>query len=312
MKVLVTGATGFVGFPVCKALSRAGHIVYGAARTTEKAKELAAEEIIPVIGDSSDTSAFIALVPTLDVVIDVFAGADGTHGPLFRTVRASAQATRPPGAPKLAYIITGGTWVHGDDRKEVVSDTSPLANPIELTAWRVSVEREVLEDTVLKGIAVRPSLVYGRSGSLFSDLFRRASEAALQPGGRFVWPGSVGGRIATVHTDDLADLYVRVAERAQILGGLVFDGANQSTESVDDLLAKLVEVTGAHGFDYKEPSNAFERAIATTTLLRPYTGRALVDWVPRKASVVDGLTTYYAAWQANLGQGPKFENRDAK
>jgi hypothetical protein len=37
-------ATGFIGFPVAQALSRAGHIVYGQTRSQEKAIKLAAEE----------------------------------------------------------------------------------------------------------------------------------------------------------------------------------------------------------------------------------------------------------------------------
>ena len=46
---------------------------------------------------------------------------------------------------------------------------------------------------------------------------------------------------------------------------------------------------------------AFEEAIMTTTLLRPYLARSLVGWNPRKPGVVDGLATYYATWKASQG-----------
>ena len=39
-----SSATGFVGYPISQALARAGHIVYGLARTPEKARTLALEE----------------------------------------------------------------------------------------------------------------------------------------------------------------------------------------------------------------------------------------------------------------------------
>jgi nucleoside-diphosphate-sugar epimerase len=37
-------ATGFIGLPTAQALARAGHIVYGLARTEAKAKLLVADE----------------------------------------------------------------------------------------------------------------------------------------------------------------------------------------------------------------------------------------------------------------------------
>lgn len=46
-------------------------------------------------------------------------------------------------------------------------------------------------------------------------------------------------------------------------------------------------------------SLAFEEALACTTLLRPYLGRALLGWQPRKAGLVDGMDEYYAAYKAS-------------
>jgi nucleoside-diphosphate-sugar epimerase len=49
MKVLVLGASGFIGLPVALAYARAGHIVYGTARDAKTARKLAIHEIIPVV-----------------------------------------------------------------------------------------------------------------------------------------------------------------------------------------------------------------------------------------------------------------------
>ena len=43
----------------------------------------------------------------------------------------------------------------------------------------------------------------------------------------------------------------------------------------------------------------YEEALATTSLVRPYLARALLGWQPRKAGLVDGLETYYAAYLAS-------------
>ena len=43
--------------------------------------------------------------------------------------------------------------------------------------------------------------------------------------------------------------------------------------------------------------SVYEEALAVTSLVKPYLARALLGWVPRKASVVDGLELYYNAWK---------------
>jgi nucleoside-diphosphate-sugar epimerase len=53
MKVIIIGATGFIGMPAAQAFVRAGHIVYGVTRSQSNAAALAKEEIVPVVADSS-------------------------------------------------------------------------------------------------------------------------------------------------------------------------------------------------------------------------------------------------------------------
>ena len=44
-------SAGFIGRPVADAFVRAGHIVYGQTRSAETARELAKDEIVPVVCD---------------------------------------------------------------------------------------------------------------------------------------------------------------------------------------------------------------------------------------------------------------------
>ena len=176
---------------------------------------------------------------------------------LLLSISTAAKDLRVPSAPKLTYIYTSGTWVHGENRKDTVSDTTPCTNPAKLVAWRLDQEQRVIADPNLNGVVIRPALLYGRSGSLFAPLMKSASE------GKVTWYGTPGGRYALVHTDDLADLYVRACEKAAIAGGKVFDAANDTTESADDVLEKLVQVSEAKGgYTYLEPTNckSFPRA----------------------------------------------------
>ncbi|KAJ7206246.1 hypothetical protein GGX14DRAFT_643150 [Mycena pura] len=273
MKVLVLGATGFIGFPAAQALVRAGHTVYGLARTEAKAKTLAAEEIIPVLGDV-DSDNWIPLIAKLDVTVpfhSILIGCDlileavgggeiatQARATFERVVKAVADL-RPADAPLLSYIYTSGVWVHGDSRTEVVTDTTPIVRPLSPVAWRPAVEQLVARSAAVNGIVVRPGSVYGRSASLLAMLFRRASQ------GRVTWPGTPGGRYPVVHTDDLADLYVRVTEKASLLGGKIFDVATPNLVSVDELLQRVGELSGAKGpYEYTRPTNEFVFIILRT------------------------------------------------
>lgn len=140
--------------------------------------------------------------------------------------------------------------MHGDDHKTIKTDTSPITNPPKLVAWRPAHEQRVVTHPVLNGIVIRPALVYGRSGSLMGSVFESASK------GKVAWFGNPDDRWALIHTDDLAELYLLVAEKAQLVGGKIFDAANDFTESVDDVLRKLVEVSGVSGpHEFLKPTN---------------------------------------------------------
>ncbi|KAJ7133336.1 hypothetical protein C8R44DRAFT_772215 [Mycena epipterygia] len=296
MKVLILGATGFIGFPAAQALVRAGHIVYGLARTEAKAKMLTVEEIIPVIGDA-DSDVWIPLISTLDVIIESIGGTADVKTlsrKTFERVIKAVKELRPDGAPLLSYIYTSGTLVHGDSRTEIVTDTTPIVRPVELVTWRPAVEQLIVRSAEVNAIVIRPSICYGRSASNLEYLFQAAAN------GRVTWPGSPGGRYSVIHTDDLSDLYVRVAEKALSIGGKIFDASNPSTESVDELLQKLVEVSGAKGpYEYTKPTNLYEDALASSALVRPYLANALLGWSVKKPGLTEGLETYYAAWLAS-------------
>ena len=142
-------------------------------------------------------------------------------------------------------------WVHGANTDEVVSDTTPLFNPLGIVAWRPPIEQAVLKDDRVNGIVIRPALLYGKSASMLDPLFE-----AAETNHQVAWYGKPGGRFSLIHADDLADVYVRAVEKAPILGGLAIEASNEISESVDDFLRKLVQVSGAKGpHSWIEPSN---------------------------------------------------------
>ncbi|KAJ3862459.1 hypothetical protein EV359DRAFT_83324 [Lentinula novae-zelandiae] len=300
MKILIFGASGFIGFPAAQALIRAGHIVYGQTRSRENVQRFEAEEIIPVVCEP-ESNAWHSLLPTLDVVIEALGGTaikQFVAASIREGVASAAQQFRPSHAPKLTYIYTSGCWVHGDNRSEIVTDTTPITSPVELVAWRPEQEQAVITHTTLNGIVVRPVMLYGKAGSIFASVFKQAKEE-----GKVTWPGTPGGKLSVIHADDLADLYVRLTEKASIVGGKIFDVSNDVLEDMDAFLKKLSQIAGLEGkYEYRNPTNIFEAAMGTTVLARPYLGRALLGWHPKKIGLTDGLETYYASYLASVAE----------
>ena len=61
--------------------------------------------------------------------------------------------------------------------------------------------------------------MYGRSGSLPGMMIFQAALAAAKKGEEFAAIGEKDVRFGTIHQDDLADLFVRVAERVRLFCG---------------------------------------------------------------------------------------------
>ena len=202
------------------------------------------------------SQACLTHVPKVDVVIDCL----GTTDPaaLRSDIEAyleAAKSTRPVGAPNLTYIYTSGTWVHGHNREYTVTDSTPLTDPVELVKWRPEVEQFVATAQEWNGVVVRPSMVYGRTGSIFGMLLFSEVLAAKAEDRSPAFPGTPGGSFPVIHQDDLADLYVRVAERGPVLKGVIFDASSGHMEPTDIVLERLAKIARVKPFQYREPKN---------------------------------------------------------
>lgn len=184
-RILILGATGYIGSALASSLLRADHTVYGLARTSSKATQLARLEIIPVLGSAQDSDAYIKLIKTahIDIVVDC-AGANQESAKILSDVEGAGRERLTQGGAKLGFVYTSGTWVHGSSQ-ERCSDLDPVgtedakAKPPRLVAWRPQMERSVLNARdVLDTVVVRPALVYGREHAVWSSFFGPVLEAA--------------------------------------------------------------------------------------------------------------------------------------
>ncbi|RSH92239.1 hypothetical protein EHS25_008654 [Saitozyma podzolica] len=149
MKVLILGATGFIGLPVAQAYVRAGHIVYGQTRSQASAVDLAAEEIIPVICDpytDEGRAAWGKIAVQVDVFVDILK-ADGSASALKTFHHFLSCFSRPKASPKPTYIYTGGLWSmsRGPGGLESWTDErQPRSGYNGAVGWRAEIEDPVL------------------------------------------------------------------------------------------------------------------------------------------------------------------------
>lgn len=295
MKVIVLGASGFIGSGVADALVRGGHEVIGQTRSLATwKKDFESREIEVLESDPFNDDKWTEVLGSVDVVVDCIGGSAPIDTGCKKIFKKAEQAKRDPSAAKLVYVWTSGVWLHGDDRWKIITEGTAADKAPSKVAWRPEVENLIISSTIVQGIVIRPGLVYGKSGSVPGMLFEQAASEK-----KISWPGVPGGRYATVHVDDLGELFRLAVEKYPLVKGLKIEGSNRSTESVDLLLSRVAELAGIEGYSYKKPESPFEIALSATSVVHETLGRTVLGWVPVKPSLVDGLAMYYKTYFAN-------------
>lgn len=126
MDVFITGATGYIGNHVARAFRRAGYRVFGLTRSEEKAKLLAREEIVPVIGSMQDPQSYRAAAERSEILIHAAVDYENDSVALDRqTVDELLNSAKSASSPKTA-IYTSGVWVHGNTGSNMANEQTPL------------------------------------------------------------------------------------------------------------------------------------------------------------------------------------------
>jgi len=303
MKVFVTGATGTIGYAVSTAFRRAGHQVWGLARSPEKAAVLARAEIHPVAGEIGIPETFAAAAESCSVLVHAAAQyGPGAFAFERSAVHALLGAARRRGPQPKVLIYTSGTWVYGHTEDRLVDETSALA-PTPHVAERPAVERLVLDADAVRGVVMRPGCVYGYQGSLTAAWFD-----AAQGGGALAVIGDGKARWPMVHLDDLGSAYVRAAESG--LAG-IFNVTDRSRATLLDMAGAVARVTG-YAVEIRTTPVA-EAAASMGTLAECLALDQHVDsrkavrllgWQPLHGGFADEVEECYETWKAWRSQRP--------
>jgi uncharacterized protein YbjT (DUF2867 family) len=136
MKILVTGATGYIGGAAAKALRRRGYDVSGLARSDSSAAKLAQVGLSVVKGDFADTTSLANAVKDADVIVSTASG--GFGGGNTETFEMDRDAVRAmlaalQGSGKTLLFTSGsavaGTFAGGEASHVIYDERVSLPLP---------------------------------------------------------------------------------------------------------------------------------------------------------------------------------------
>ncbi len=310
MRVVVTGAAGFIGRALVRQLAARGDRVIALVRDPESASHIAAPAVEIIASDLSDVGALTELVRGADGLIHA-AGSyrvgipvserprmyDANVGTTERVLDAAAAA----GVPRIVYLSTINAY--GNTRGRVVDETyrrDPAAGFVSYydeTKWlaQVAVEARIADGAPI--VIVQPGATYGPGDH--SAIGQQLHQAYLGTAA-FIALGSTG--ISPVHVEDLAAGIIAALDRGQPGRTYTLGGPNIRLKDAMGIAARAA----GHGPPRLNIPTWFLRF---GTLLGPNRGRVfgLSPNLREILSASDGVTYWASSARAaaELGYRPR-------
>jgi nucleoside-diphosphate-sugar epimerase len=210
MRVLVTGATGFVGGGIVRALLADGHEVHGLVRDVAAAAWLERDGVVLHAGDMREPASYVPVVGQVDSVVQ--AAQPSTSGRVTRARAAEVFAAEHTMTTALAnacldqgrrLVYTGGCFDWGDHGEEWITEETALSpSPMgEGHAREARLLQSMHAERGLDVVRLNPGFVYGPGGLLRSAFVDQARK------GRLRCIGSGSNWWSCVHVDDLGRAY---------------------------------------------------------------------------------------------------------
>lgn len=250
-RVLVTGANGFVGRAVCRALLQRGDSVVGLVRRAQTTVEGVREWLFDA-NDFEGMDARWPLAMQCDAVVHLAARVhvmqDTLADPLaaYRATNVEgalrvARAARRAGAHRFVFVSSVKAVGEGSDGRPL-TETDPAAPSDPYGISKLEAERALLaygRESGLEIVIVRPPLVYGPGvRANFLQLMNAIARGIPLP------LGAIAARRSLVFVDNLADALVHCTTDPRAIGETfhVTDGRDLSVAELARLLAMQLHV----------------------------------------------------------------------
>jgi nucleoside-diphosphate-sugar epimerase len=284
MKVVLTGATGFIGSHVLTELREHDHEVTALVRTEADAELVADRGATAAVVDLYDRPTVLSQLNDADAAIHTASPGDETSANLDSAVAdAAIEAFTGTGKP---YLHISGQWVYGNNT--AITEDSPLNAPA-LVAWREPIERRVLDAKGMRGVVIVSGLAYGDGGGGIPGLLLGSPR---DDDGNLIMLGTGQQHWSTVHVADLADFFRRVLEDDAARGYYVVgDGLNPTVAQLTEAAAVAAGAPGAVPGSDDEARSRLGEYFAEVLLLDQGTdaarARAELGWSPSRSGLID-------------------------
>ncbi|MCP4148304.1 MAG: NAD-dependent epimerase/dehydratase family protein [bacterium] len=247
--VFVTGASGFTGSYLCKALLDKGYAVKALVRknsSKEPLKRLGIENSIEFIeGDLASPDAIKGKLETIDTLYHIAAlyRQEGVSKSMFHKV--NVEGTRflldeaiAAGVKRFVHCSTVG--VQGEIANPPASEEAPYNPGDHYQTSKLDGEKLALSyfnDKKIDGVVVRPVGIYGPGDTRFLKLFRHIYK------GNFKMIGAGKALYHLTFVEDLADGIILAGESPAASGQIYTLGGNEFLPLTDlvNLLAGILE-----------------------------------------------------------------------
>ena len=247
-RILVTGATGFVGRALLRRLVADGRRVRAATRGTPAA--LAAQAEAVAVGDIGPDTDWRAALAGIDAIVHLAARAHVLRES-SADLHARYHAVNTLGALRLAeaaaaagvrrFVFLSSARVHGGRSTGApFTESSPLVAEDPYGRSKVDAERglaSLASGTQLEPVILRPPLVYGPEASgNFARLVALVARGVPLP------LGAVRNRRSLVYVENLVDAIVRSLDHPSAAGEtfMVSDGEDVSTPELIRRIARAL------------------------------------------------------------------------
>lgn len=275
MKALITGANGFTGSHLARALLARGHEVVALVRRSSDLSRLNGMAVDYAYGDITDLASVQAAIASVDWVFHLAAyvelgivdaarmervNVDGTRNVLTAARAATVQ--------KMVYCSTIG--VYGDTQGQVVDETFQRTQQTFSSAYDRTklLAQQLVDQAAAAGfpvVSVMPSGIFGADDPHFGPVLQAFRNGKLK-----VWAG--GDRITgIVHVDDLVDLMVRAIEKAPPGSHYIASAGELTTRDMFALFGQLTNLA--------PPTEIPEAVVRVVGNLLTPVGKAL-NWQP--------------------------------
>ena len=237
MRILVTGASGFIGNALCRELLARAHTLRAAVRKAGPSVAAGAQEVlVPDIAAEFDRSR---LVGDIDAVVHLAAVAHraASDSELRRVnVDAAVRLAEAAAGTVRRFVFLSSVKVHGEDSgNEAYSEAGALQPEDSYGRSKLEAERALTDIAARSGmelVLVRPPLVYGPGvRGNFLRLLRWVDSGLPLP------VASVRNRRSLISLGNLVHAIARCAEHPAARGPFLF--ADEETVSTPELVSRL-------------------------------------------------------------------------